>query len=96
MPPPPPPSVILLCSQNYCNPNLYINIYIYNIILSCDIIEKKLYKHSKSVDWDRRRGFGSPRGQMVFSMMFHDKIIFFFLVSDEWCSFRFYIFIKRL
>ena len=32
-------------------------------------------EHSMSVDWHQRLGFKSPRGQMGFSMMFHDKIM---------------------
>ena len=37
-------------------------------------------KHCMSVDWDRRRRFESPRGQMFFfSMMFRDKILLYCL-----------------
>ena len=32
-------------------------------------------EHSMSVDFDRRRRIKSSRGQMFFSMMFHDKIL---------------------
>ena len=69
--------------------NSHKNVFYIKVIrlssLICQVLMKWLLinqsedglEHSMSVDWDQRRRFESPRDQMVFSMMFHDKIFLY-------------------
>ena len=83
--------------------HIYIYIYnymlIYSNILSWKLIEKYIppflgmqdgLEQSMSVDWDRRRRFEFPCGQMFFffSMMLQDKILLYIYIYNLLISLR--------